>query len=1074
MNAVSDYSPIIAARGRLKSLASALGASPRLRSATALAATLLLLACPSSQEDSDPVDTSTVQQRVADVDGFIVGRIVDGPLTEPGPLGAFNPRTGELVRSTVMVASGDPPVAVSPRQDQLLVALSDDTVALVDIKADGRLEIDERFEAPDAVQGGFGFNALGDRALIGGKWVTLRTLTGPIIGEPSSLMSPDGVHHLGPAGLYRDHELVWPTRGRSVFSPDGQWLLTGGAPQDGYGFSVPSSLRILHVPTQAAVVGLFEGAVGDAQPWFAGWLEPHPENLVPALAAGVLGDIGKSVPLEREVEAPRFVDLAGTVDSGVLTTAFEWTLGDRTVLEWDWPDNTQRWNLMGFSHGGRYGWYEFAEFFPVTVGVTSGPVPTAVQVRVLTEVIHRRFDLHDPSAPAHDFVSAPTGSVGSLSGWEVSTTETNCGGNARTNEPGYPRAPFWSASFDGVAGVRNYNTNLPTFSALAGGAIACTVRRGGQWNVWDVDDGFTLEQFGHMWSADRRWANVNSHSGSSDPTARPICFRDIAARDPTRYCQNIDAVSGAGNTFQPIAWAGGHRSAPGREGEPATLTYLNKLAASPGDEVHLFGVRFGDSGTVRIGDVAVPAAEIVSWEDDRVVFTMPAGVERGRVLVEGPNGADVGGPHYYLVPTTRWEPPHTAPVAPEVAYPGRVSVTADITATDWQVQLGTDPAGDHSLPTPAEVIQTDTGFDVFVPARPPLGPGFIHLRQGHLVRSAPIHILSEIKTSPDAWLTLIDVPGIFNAGDHGSDFLRIADQTISPLYDVAIGPAHDGFLTGLSTGAGCAGCSVDPVPKNTATNGVGAAWFFGGTDLLPLTGFETIETSYRPVWGPTVTPDFGGLALSALGVDQDGALFAVATDSAPTVRAYTSPDGATFSLLGELPDSAVVGGPLHHVRATDGSIDAFLPAGGVRLIHRDLTVDVLPAPPLRSILSTVNGLVFAHEPADHSLYVLDLYQDTPAWQEVTDLALQGRALAIAVDVGKHRLYVLRADGQVFRSEWGTIGGLAPVGEPVSLHDVAGDHRSGLVTVIPGTPYDALAVMVAREDRSEVWFVMEVN
>ncbi len=52
-------------------------------------------------------------------------------------------------------------------------------------------------------------------------------------------------------------------------------------------------IRLLHVPTQTAIVGAFDGAtLPEQQRWFNGLLEVHPSNMLPALAAGVRGDVG--------------------------------------------------------------------------------------------------------------------------------------------------------------------------------------------------------------------------------------------------------------------------------------------------------------------------------------------------------------------------------------------------------------------------------------------------------------------------------------------------------------------------------------------------------------------------------------------------------------------------------------------------------------------------------------------------------------------------------------------------------------------------------------------------------------
>jgi hypothetical protein len=109
----------------------------------------------------------------------------------------------------------------------------------------------------------------------------------------------------------------------------------------------------------------------------------------------------------------------------------------------------------------------------------------------------------------------------------------------------------------------------------------------------------------------------------------------------------------------------GHAVAPA-SGEQASVAWVSHQGAWPGQEVRVFGTRFGVTGTLRVGDVTVPPANITSWTDEEVRFTLPEDAPAaGRVRVDAGKGSDEGARGFFVWRTQRWSgsPLATVPAA---------------------------------------------------------------------------------------------------------------------------------------------------------------------------------------------------------------------------------------------------------------------------------------------------------------------------------------------------------------------------------------------------------------------------
>ncbi len=62
--------------------------------------------------------------------------------------------------------------------------------------------------------------------------------------------------------------------------------------------------------------------------------------------------------------------------------------------------------------------------------------------------------------------------------------------------------------------------------------------------------------------------------------------------------------------------------------------------ADTGDSLVITGVNFGTGGTLTFLDTTFPAANIVSWSDEKIVATVPAGLAKGVGRLQVTNAAN--------------------------------------------------------------------------------------------------------------------------------------------------------------------------------------------------------------------------------------------------------------------------------------------------------------------------------------------------------------------------------------------------------------------------------------------------
>jgi hypothetical protein len=146
-------------------------------------------------------------------------------------------------------------------------------------------------------------------------------------------------------------------------------------------------------------------------------------------------------------------------------------------------------------------------------------------------------------------------------------------------------------------------------------------------------------------------------NATSQRRGTALCFTRLSSGG--RECIEAPELAGA----EPLL-AVGHAVAPAG-GERASVAWVSHQAAWPGQEVRVFGTGFGASGTLRLGEVVVPTANVTAWTDDEVRFTLPETAPAvGRVLVDAGKGSDEGARGFFVWRTQRWSGGPLADVAP--------------------------------------------------------------------------------------------------------------------------------------------------------------------------------------------------------------------------------------------------------------------------------------------------------------------------------------------------------------------------------------------------------------------------
>lgn len=318
------------------------------------------------------------------------------------------------------------------------------------------------------------------------------------------------------------------------------------------------------------------------------------------------------------------------------------------------------------------------------------------------------------------------------------------------------------------------------------------------WIGWVGGAPWAAENPGVM-STDGRWFAGTRAADVDVPAA--ICLREVK--------RGADTLCIPRENYQTYAlgWAGYGLHAE-RASDPPKVLDLSQTAAYSGAHVTVFGVRFGTSGTLKVGEVAVPASAIVSWEDRRIVFSMDAALpEAGAVVVEAATGSSEGGRHYWLHRTERVTTPFDALVQ------GEITVGQGLNVVDL---------GDVEIASPRDLrFGPDTRLDdgryvVFSDG----GPQDPKVRRSVKVEIGDYSNTLSFRTEdrladPAKWqLVNLDQGG----ANRGSAFVHIAGALVNPLYSGVLPQSSAGGRVLLLSPA-------SPIPNTMSHDwGIPAFW----------------------------------------------------------------------------------------------------------------------------------------------------------------------------------------------------------------------------------------------------------
>jgi len=225
-------------------------------------------------------------------------------------------------------------------------------------------------------------------------------------------------------------------------------------------------------------------------------------------------------------------------------------------------------------------------------------------------------------------------------------------------------------------------------------------------------------------------------SGPDDPEGH-VCFTKTA--DPgTRHCLPVE-----GGYAAVLGWGG--YAAQGAQHPAPRLVAMSRIAAPAGDEVMVHGVGFGASGTLHLGDVAVTASDIVSWDDTRIRFrvaaqlsTEPAPVRVQAAAVEATSS------RVYFARTQRFVPPVQLPAVYPTMTPGQ-QVTVNLVGLQPEDTLAFKDIHSNGVSWDWFLTEATVGTDTatfVVPEQAEVGSyAWLRVRRGNTVQDIRVELI---------------------------------------------------------------------------------------------------------------------------------------------------------------------------------------------------------------------------------------------------------------------------------------------------------------------------------------------
>ncbi len=574
----------------------------------------------------------------------------------------LNPQTGKVgpllplhVSTDVNAPEQRGPIAFSPEGTRVVFATTEDGLAAwtygsLSIGSDGAPVYNEEARFSDVIGSNVVyFNAAADRFYTARGWYDPSTgrrhecALVPGNTAPAVLASPDGRHHLfecdGASWLYDDHTPLSPAYGtdQAQFSADGQLILFG----DLWAYDVHDRALRLH-----EYVPLFGELLGPSDPRRTPVIDERND-----IAYFGWHGFGETVRSGDTGECYR-ASVAAAADP--LLTAYD-------LVRWAHGDARSPAATAGAFDRGLI---DFATRYD---GGTAIPVGRSVDgTDLLFAVTMWTLEL------TNDFVACEVPVLRTSRVVKVDL-ETNVHQVATSGELAVsPSAavpelgPLELIHFDGGNPVaRDLPARWPFGMAPALGAVELAPgsllapASGGLWGLNAAGESLDRTGVGRLPTADGRFILGAAQPG---PNANgTLCATSLGTG--ARRCLEDTAVR------QP--WGFGGQRVPGiTPADPrATVMHLQPTAAFEGQEVHVFGVGFGDvPGRLTVGGREVRADAIVRWTDGHVTFRMHDALDSGHVLVEGPRGADDTTRPFFLTRTVREPTPWAGVEIPPIVW----------------------------------------------------------------------------------------------------------------------------------------------------------------------------------------------------------------------------------------------------------------------------------------------------------------------------------------------------------------------------------------------------------------------
>jgi hypothetical protein len=597
---------------------------------------------------------------------------------------------------------------------------------------------------------------------------------------------------------------------------------------------------------------------------------------------------------------------------------------------------------------------------------------------------------------------------------------------------------------------------------------------GSGWGGYFDGKPYIVHEAGRM-SRDGRWFVVAG--GAVSPTDLRLCFMEVGAT--SKRCLST-SIGGVPQTIVGY----GLKSAHAKDAPEVLAT--SRSSAWPGSTVSIFGVRFGDSGTVHIGDAEVADADISSWSDDHIEFTVSEELpEAGQIVVETAQGKGGTARQFWLHRSRLVETPFDG------IHVGTIALGQGLNVVD----LGGYEAEDGKGPPDANAVfssqtRLDTGeYVIYSPGSEEPMKGEIELVSGGF--SHRLYFQLENRLADDTKWQLVQPTGLVDLNNQYPGFRRIAGD----LVESAIG-AHPlvGERITLASFA-------SRIPGTVAANfgapdywregedGKGA-WVLNKIDNITKGFAKVTDWNAQPAWG---TPTFAASPQAALlpflfGVEAAGQVlvltgsdlmgsgkagFQLSSDGGATFGAMTLVDetlGNPSSSLVEPIRIAAKAGTFFLTLETLGASDV----AGVHAISTEgvLSKDATEVPAGAKLFSgvaaqkptldyvSVGGKLLLHFPVSHTLFATDFDapgEATKTWTPLPSAADAGHVLNIWQDPKSAVIYAIKDDGQVVSSPGDAFA------DPAAWEEVDLGIELALPTVVQ-------PLAVARLDDGR-WFVL---